>query len=207
MVFVLVSLLQQRLLQLTLDTHNTYDLASYTGSGLSAGVTGAALSTTPTTAGVYPFTVTGTDGICTAVTTMTLTVNALPVITTATATPTTACHNAVVDLVASSIVSGPQTLPAGYCATNNSGGTGTFVNNLVFGTISNNSAASNPAAAPYYTNYNLTTNVQPGQTYPLTITTGPAGTYTGAIISVWIDYNRDGVLAATEWQQVAVNQA
>lgn len=185
----------------------TYDLASFTGSGLSAAVTGSALSTTPTTAGVYPFTVTGTDGICTAVTTMTLTVNALPVITSATATPTTACHNAVVDLTASSIVSGPQTLPAGYCATNNSGGTGTFVNNVVFGTISNNSAASNPVAAPYYTNYTATTNVQPGQTYPLTITTGPAGTYTGAIISVWIDFNRDGVLAATEWQQVAVNQA
>lgn len=185
----------------------SYALANYAGSGLSAGVTGAALSTTPTVAGVYPFTVTGTDGICTNVSTLTLTVNALPVITTATATPTTACHNAVVDLVASSIVSGPQTLPSGYCTTNNSGGTGTFVNNLVFGSISNNSAASNPTAAPYYTNYNLTTNVQPGQTYPLTITTGPAGTYTGAIISVWIDYNRDGVLAATEWQQVAVNQA
>lgn len=184
-----------------------YALANYAGSGLSAGVTGAALSTTPTTAGVYPFTVTGTDGICTNVSTLTLTVNALPIITTATATPTTACHNAVVDLVASSIVSGPQTLPAGYCATNNSGGTGTFVNNLVFGTISNNSAASNPTAAPYYTNYNLTTNVQAGQTYPLTITTGPAGTYSGAIISVWIDFNRDGVLAATEWQQVALNQA
>jgi hypothetical protein len=185
----------------------TYALTSFTGSGLSANVAAAALSTTPTTTGVYNFTVTGTDGICTAVQSMPLTVNELPVITTATATPTTACHNAVVDLVASSIVSGPQTLPAGYCATNNSGGTGTFVDNLVFGTISNNSATTNPAAAPYYTNYTATTNVQPGQIYPLSITTGPAGTYTGAIISVWIDYNRDGVLAATEWQQVAVNQA
>ena len=185
----------------------TSTLANYAGSGLSASVAGTTIATTPTTAGVYPFTVTATDGICTNVSTMTLTVNALPVITTATATPTTACHNAVVNLTASSIVSGPQTLPAGYCATNNSGGTGTFVDNVVFGTISNNSATSNPVAAPYYTNYTATTNVQPGQTYPLTITTGPAGVYTGAIISVWIDFNRDGVLAATEWQQVAVNQA
>ena len=78
---------------------------------------------------------------------------------------------------------------------------------MLFGTIANNSATTNPAAAPYYTNYTATTNVQPGQTYPLSITTGPAGAYTGAIISVWIDYNRDGVLAATEWQQVALNQA
>ena len=185
----------------------TSTLANYAGSGLSASVAGTTIATTPTTAGVYPFTVTATDGICTNVSTMTLTVNALPVITTATATPTTACHNAVVDLTASSIVSGPQTLPAGYCTTNNSGGTGTFVNNVLFGTIANNSATTNPAAAPFYTNYTATTNVQPGQTYPLSITTGPAGTYTGAIISVWIDYNRDGVLAATEWQQVALNQA
>jgi hypothetical protein len=185
----------------------TSTLANYAGSGISASVAGTTIATTPTTAGVYPFTVTATDGICTNVSTMTLTVNALPVITTATALPTTACHNAVVDLTASSIVSGPQTLPAGYCATNNSGGTGTFVNNVLFGTIANNSATTNPVAAPYYTNYTATTNVQPGQTYPLSITTGPAGTYTGAIISVWVDFNRDGVLAATEWQQVALNQA
>ncbi len=175
----------------------TYDLASFTGSGLSAAVTGAALSTTPTTAGVYPFTVTGTDGICTAVTTMTLTVNALPVITTATATPATVCHNGVVDLTASSIVSGPQILPAGYCTTNNFGGG--FINQVTFGTINNNSSTSNPTASPYYTNYNLTTNAQPGQTYPLTVVNGTSST----IISVWIDYNRDGVLAASEWQQVA----
>jgi len=175
----------------------TSTLANYAGSGLSASVAGTTIATTPTTAGVYPFTVTATDGICTNVSTMTLTVNALPVITTATATPTTACHNAVVDLTASSIVSGPQTLPAGYCTTNNFGGG--FINQVTFGTIDNNSTTSNPTAAPYYTNYNLTNTVQPGQTIPLTIVNGTSS----VIISVWIDYNRDGVLAATEWQQVA----
>ena len=179
----------------------SYALANYAGSGLSTGVTGAALSTTPTVAGVYPFTVTGTDGICTNVSTLTLTVNALPVITSATATPTTACHNAVVDLVASSIVSGPQTLPSGYCATNNSGSA--LLNQVTFGAINNNSTATNPTAAPYYTNYNLTATVQPGQTIPLTIANGASS----SIISVWIDYNRDGVLAATEWQQVATAAA
>ena len=179
----------------------TSTLANYAGSGLSASVAGTTIATTPTTAGVYPFTVTATDGICTNVSTMTLTVNALPVITTATATPTTACHNAVVDLTASSIVSGPQTLPTGYCATNNTG-TALF-NQVTFGTINNNSATSNPTAAPYYTNYNLTATVQPGQTIPLTVVNGASA----AIISVWIDYNRDGVLAATEWQQVALAAA
>ena len=176
----------------------TSTLANYAGSGLSASVAGTTIATTPTTSGVYPFTVTATDGICTNVSTMTLTVNALPVITTATATPTTACHNAVVDLTASSIVSGPQTLPAGYCATNNTG-TALF-NQVTFGTINNNSTTSNPTAAPFYTNYSLTTNVQPGLTYPLTVVNGASS----SIISVWIDYNRDGVLAATEWQQVAL---
>jgi len=176
----------------------TSTLANYAGSGLTASVAGTTIATTPTTAGVYPFTVTATDGICTNVSTMTLTVNALPVITSATATPTTACHNAVVDLAASSIVSGPQTLPAGYCATNNTG-TALF-NQVTFGTINNNSTTSNPTAAPYYTNYSLTTNVQPGLTYPLTVVNGASS----SIISVWIDYNRDGVLAATEWQQVAL---
>jgi hypothetical protein len=179
----------------------TYALASYTGSGLSANVTTPALATTPTATGVYSFTVTGTDGICTAVQTMPLTVNELPVITSATATPTTACHNAVVDLVASSIVSGPQTLPSGYCATNNTGSA--LLNQVTFGTINNNSAASNPTAAPYYTNYNLTTNVQPGQTYALTVANGASS----SIISVWIDYNRDGVFDAAEWQQVALAAA
>ena len=179
----------------------TSTLANYAGSGLSASVAGTTIATTPTTAGVYPFTVTATDGICTNVSTMTLTVNALPVITTATATPTTACHNAVVDLTASSIVSGSQTLPAGYCSTVNSGSG--LINQVTFGTIDNNSATSNPTATPYYTNYNLTNTVQPGQTIPLTIVNG----ISSVIISVWIDYNRDGVLAATEWQQVALAAA
>lgn len=179
----------------------TSTLANYAGSGLSASVAGTTIATTPTTAGVYPFTVTATDGICTNVSTMTLTVNALPVITTATATPTTACHNAVVDLAASSIVSGPQTLPAGYCATNNFGGG--LINQVTFEAINNNSSTSNPTATPYYTNYNLTATVQPGQTVPLTIVNGASS----VIISVWIDYNRDGVLAATEWQQVATAAA
>lgn len=179
----------------------TWDIASYTGSGISAPVAGSVLTTTPTVAGVYPFTVTGTNGICTEIKTVNLTVNALPVITTATATPLTVCHNATVDLTASSIVSGPQTLPAGYCAPVNQGGG--FFNQVTFGTINNNSATSNPTASPYYTNYNLTTNAQPGQTLPLTIVNGTSA----AIISVWIDYNRDGQLAASEWQQVALAAA
>jgi hypothetical protein len=178
-----------------------WDIATYTGTGMTAPVIGASLTTTPTVAGVYPFTVTGTNGICTEVKTVNVTINALPVITTATATPSPACHDSQVALNASSIVSGPQTLPAGYCSTINSGSG--LMNQVTFGSINNNSLASNPTASPYYTNYNLTTNVQPGQTLPLTIVNGTSA----AIISVWIDYNRDGQLAASEWQQVALAAA
>jgi hypothetical protein len=80
-----------------------------------------------------------------------------------------------------------------------------MINNFVFNTINNNTAATNPVAFPYYTNYNLTTTVNIGQTYPLSVTIDPAGIYSGAIVSVWIDYNRDGTYAANEWQQVGLN--
>jgi hypothetical protein len=175
----------------------TYVLSSYSGSGLSAAVTTANLSTTPTAAGVYNFTVTATDGICTAVQQMPLTVNALPIITSAAATPVTACHDAVVDLVASSTVSGPQTEPTGYCSTTNFGDA--FMSEVSFGSIINNTSLMNPTALPYYTNYSISTNVNLGSTYPLSILNGSDE----SIISVWIDFNRDGFLDASEWQQVS----
>jgi hypothetical protein len=96
----------------------TWDTPTYAGSGITAPVANAILASTPTVAGVYPYTITGTNGVCTAVVTVNLTVNALPVITTATASPSVVCHNADVTLAASSIVSGPQTEPVGYCPSN-----------------------------------------------------------------------------------------
>ncbi|MBK7965434.1 MAG: T9SS type A sorting domain-containing protein [Bacteroidetes bacterium] len=47
-----------------------------------------------------------------------------------------------------------------------------------------------------------TTTVTQNQTYNLSVTT--SGTFNG-IISVWIDYNFNGVYEPTEWQQVAVS--
>jgi hypothetical protein len=182
----------------------TWNANTYTGSGFTAPVANASTTVTPSLAGVYTYTVTGTNGVCTAVQSVVATINANPVITSATASPSFVCNdNLNVALLASAIVSGPQTMPS-YCAITGYGSTGTMINNVAFGTINNNSSASNPTALPYYTSYPLTTNVALGSTYPLSVTLGPGGVYLGAIISVWIDYNRDGTYSAAEWQQVNV---
>ncbi|KIC63971.1 hypothetical protein RM51_04380 [Chryseobacterium taiwanense] len=86
-----------------------------------------------------------------------------------------------------------------YCAPVSSGSTGTFINNVQFGGINNNSSASQPTASPYYTYYpSATTSVMRGTTENISITIGPSGTYSGAITSVWIDWNQDGTLSSTE---------
>ncbi|RYZ56391.1 MAG: T9SS type A sorting domain-containing protein [Sphingobacteriales bacterium] len=92
-----------------------------------------------------------------------------------------------------------------YCAAVNQGGTGSMINNIEFAGISNNTSASNPTAIPYYTQYADTATLMAGTQVPLTITIDPAGTYPGAITSIWIDYNQDGVYSASEWQQIGLN--
>ncbi|NCU76225.1 MAG: hypothetical protein EBV59_04615 [Synechococcaceae bacterium WB7_1C_051] len=183
----------------------SWDANTYNGSGLNNPISGAQQTITPYAGGNYVYTITGTNGVCTATASVNVTVNNLPVLTSTVATPAAVCNNGTVALVASSFISGPQTLPVGYCAVSNFGGTGTFIDNFSFNTINNNTAATNPVAFPYYTNYPITTTVNIGQTYPLSVTISAPGVYAGAIVSVWIDYNRDGVYAPSEWQQVGVN--
>ncbi|MCA6069362.1 GEVED domain-containing protein [Chryseobacterium sp. RG1] len=86
-----------------------------------------------------------------------------------------------------------------YCAAVSSGGTGTLINKVQFGSINNDSSTSQPTASPYYTYYPAaTTTVTMGSTQNLSVTIGPSGTYSGAITSVWIDWNQDGTLSSTE---------
>jgi len=185
----------------------SWDANTYNGSGFNSPLAGAAQTITPSTPGAYTLTVTGTNGVCTATSTLALNVNALPNISSATAGPLGVCNNGTVNLAATSFISGPQTLPAGYCATSNSGGAGSMIDNVLFNTINYNSAANQPPGFPNYTATNLTTTVNAGQTYPLAVTVGPAGIYAGAIVSVWIDYNRNGNYEASEWQQVSTNMS
>lgn len=177
----------------------TWDVPSYAGSGIAAPVANAILAATPTVAGVYPYTITGTNGVCTAVVTVNLTVNALPVITTATANPAVVCHNADVTLAASSIVSGPQTEPVGYCPSN---ATSTFDEEILsvsLGTMTNASTCTSTGGAGslqnQYSNYTTVVpalNMEVGSTYPLSLQIGTCnGNYTNRS-KVFIDWNRDG---------------
>jgi Secretion system C-terminal sorting domain/GEVED domain len=82
-------------------------------SGITAPVNSASLSVTPIP-GVYTVTVTGTNGVCTAVQDVTLTINPNPIITTATAT-NAICTSDTVQVAASSVVAvnGPATMNNG----------------------------------------------------------------------------------------------
>jgi PKD repeat protein len=87
-------------------------------------------------------------------------------------------------------------IPYVYCipAYTTGSGSGDYITLVQLGTINNATGAS---ASPYYTYYsNLSTNLTPGSIN--TITLSP-GTYTsGNNISVWIDYNQNGVFETTE---------
>ena len=96
---------------------------------------------------------------------------------------------------------------AQYCTVTNSGGTGTFMNLVSLNTLNNNTAATNPTATPYYTSFAFGTNLVQGVTYPLSVTISAPGTYTAAIVSVWIDWNQNLTYEASEWQQVGTSIA
>ncbi len=129
-------------------------------------------------------------------------VNAFPSFT-ATDSPDPVCAGDSITLTA--LIGGPQTLPTGYCSASNSGG-GACIYNVTFNTI-NNSSVCVPAA-PFYIDYSGTvapTNITAGQTYTFSVSTPATGFYNTSIVSVWIDWNRDGVLAPTEWYQPYTN--
>ena len=175
----------------------TWSLTDYTGSGLSAPVTGANQAITPTAAGTYVYNVSGTDGSCTDTKTVTVTVNPNPAITSSTASQSTICEGASVTLTATSIASGPQSLPATYCTSTHTAGPSATITSVSFNGILNTGVTQ---GAPYYNTYPAsgatTTSVFTGQTYTLTVSTSA-----GSVLSVWIDFNRNGVFEASEWFQ------
>ncbi|HRO18525.1 MAG TPA: hypothetical protein PLU07_10060, partial [Ferruginibacter sp.] len=106
--------------------NNTYDFTYSAdpdaGSGITGSETGTLVSVTPTAAGTYTYTVTGTDNDkgCTNVATAIITINPLPQITAASATPSTVCSGGDVQLSAVSIPAGVGNAQVGAGASTSS---------------------------------------------------------------------------------------
>lgn len=94
-----------------------------------------------------------------------------------------------------------------YCNTVNAGGDGSLLNEVAMNGYVNNTSASNPTASPYYTAFTNGPSVIQGMDYSLDVTVQSPSIYTGAIVSVWIDYDQNGAYDASEWTQVGTNIA
>jgi hypothetical protein len=94
--------------------YTTTSWTSTTGSGAETAVSGTSATVTPTAAGTYVYTF-ASNGTCPFTKTVAVTVNALPVISSVTATPATVCSGANVSLTAASVTvaTGSATIGAG----------------------------------------------------------------------------------------------
>ena len=100
--------------------YTTATWTSTAGSGALTPVSGASATVTPTAAGTYVYTF-ATNGTCPFSKTVSVTVNARPTITSATATPTSVCSDATINLAAASIVNANGTAALGAGASTGSG--------------------------------------------------------------------------------------
>ncbi|MFM2224063.1 MAG: hypothetical protein RJA07_265 [Bacteroidota bacterium] len=83
-----------------------------------------------------------------------------------------------------------------YCSPSNNHTTPVAcISNVTLNTL-NNSTGCMPSS-PWYLFYNMTTTLSPGVTYPVTVLT----TSGSAIVSVWIDFDQNGVFDTYEWVQ------
>lgn len=99
-----------------------------------------------------------------------------------------------------------------YCNVTNMGGAGSMMNDVAFAFggsnfWNNNTSATNPTATPYYSAFPSGPSVIQGMDYTMGVTIDPPSIYSGAIVSVWIDYDHSGSYEPTEWTQVGVNIA
>ena len=178
----------------------SWNTASYPGSGMTAPSTGATRSLTPTVAGTYVYTVTGTNANCSNQVQQTVVVNPNPNVVATTATPVTPCHNSQMNLSVTSLVTGPQTLPTGYCPSNATSLADEEIFNVTFGTLNNSSVCGTLAPGPgsldnRYSNYTTSVpapNIVAGNTYPLSVQIGTCGGNFSNNLKVFIDLNRDG---------------
>jgi hypothetical protein len=99
-----------------------------------------------------------------------------------------------------------------YCNTVNAGGAGSLMDNVAFGNggssfWNNNTSTTQPTASPYYSAFTTGPDVIQGMDYTMGVTIQAPLIYTGAIVSVWIDYDHSGSYEPTEWTQVGTNIA
>jgi len=94
-----------------------------------------------------------------------------------------------------------------YCNTVNAGSEGSLMDIISMNGYVNNTAATNPTASPFYTAFTNGPSVIQGMDYSLAVTVQAPLLYTGAIVSVWIDYDHNGAYEPTEWTQVGTNIA
>jgi hypothetical protein len=98
----------------------TYSMiCATTGSGLTSASTSSTTTFTPTSTGSFTYTLTTSVGTCSISNTATITVNALPIISSVTASPNTVCNGGTVNLTAASY-SAPQAETSGWSGTGNS---------------------------------------------------------------------------------------
>ncbi|WP_396141900.1 GEVED domain-containing protein, partial [Flavobacterium sp.] len=100
--------------------YTTATWTSTTGSGAETAVSGASVSVTPTAAGSYTYTF-ASNGTCPFTKTVAVTVNALPIISSVTATPATVCSDANISLAAASVVVSSGNVLVGTATTSNTG--------------------------------------------------------------------------------------
>ena len=181
------------------DPNYTYSWTS-SPSGFVASGSGP-LTVSPSVATTYSVhaqdNTTGTFSGCGAAGSISITPTVNNITLAPSAIPSGVCIGGTSQLNANATLSNPFT----YCVPLQAGGS--CITNVQFNTLNSSPVA---CVSPFYTinagGGSNGTNVNPGSSYLLTITT--ANDLAG-IVSVWIDFNRNGSFDATEWFQPYTN--
>ncbi|MBN8622758.1 MAG: T9SS type A sorting domain-containing protein [Flavobacteriales bacterium] len=108
-----------------------------------------------------------------------------------------AVHQPNVKKIATASTLAPAKFPLAYCTPALDCTDGDLITNVTIGTINNTSTCG----ANGYSDYTaITTNVQAGQTYPISVTVGTGWAYEN--VSVWIDYNKNETFEASEFTHI-----
>ena len=184
---------------ITVSSSNVdYTYAWSPAAGLDV-TTGAVVNALPTATTTYTVTATDTVTGCVNAANVTIGVGLTPIISGATASPTTICQGSSSQLQVSALASGsvpPE--PSGYCAfvvPTSPGLTSDFINNVTFNTLSNPSGEEADDYEQYPATGTTTTSVSAGSTYALTVSTDPAFAQGKG---VYIDWNRNAIFEASE---------